>query len=70
MMLPAAMWTMEMPITGMSATTAIMATALGAVMIEKHFKLDDNCVDAAYSLNPEQFRAMCDKVRAGWKAMN
>ncbi len=50
-------------------TTAIMATALGAVMIEKHFKLDDDCVDAAYSLNPGQFKAMCDKVRAGWQAM-
>jgi sialic acid synthase SpsE len=44
--------------------TAIAATALGAVMIEKHFKLDDDCIDAAYSLNPEQFAAMCKAVRA------
>jgi N,N'-diacetyllegionaminate synthase len=44
--------------------TAIAATALGAVMIEKHFKLDDDCIDAAYSLDPEQFAAMCKAVRA------
>jgi sialic acid synthase SpsE len=44
--------------------TAIAATALGAVMIEKHFKLDDDCIDAAYSLNPEQFAVMCKAVRA------
>ncbi len=49
--------------------TAIAATALGAVMIEKHFKLDDECIDAAYSLNPEQFKAMCVAVRAIWKGM-
>jgi sialic acid synthase SpsE len=44
--------------------TAIAATALGACVIEKHFKLDDDCIDAAYSLNPEQFAAMCKAVRA------
>lgn len=44
--------------------TAIAATALGAVMIEKHFKLDDDCIDAAYSLNPKEFKAMCGAVRA------
>ncbi len=49
--------------------TVIAATALGAVMIEKHFKLDDNCIDAAYSLNPDQFAAMCVAVRAIWKGM-
>ena len=49
--------------------TAIAATALGAVMIEKHFKLDDDCIDAAYSLNPEQFSVMCKAVRAVWHGM-
>lgn len=44
--------------------TAIAATALGAVMIEKHFKLDDDCIDSAYSLNPDEFAAMCKAVRA------
>lgn len=49
--------------------TAIAATALGATMIEKHFKLDDDCIDAAYSLNPNQFAAMCKAVRAVHKGM-
>jgi sialic acid synthase SpsE len=44
--------------------TAIAATALGAVMIEKHFKLDDDCIDAAYSLNPTDFSKMCKAVRS------
>ena len=49
--------------------TAIAATALGAVMIEKHFKLDDDCIDAAWSLDPVQFAAMCSAVRAVWAGM-
>lgn len=49
--------------------TAIAATALGAVMIEKHFKLDDDCIDAAYSLDPNQFADMCKAVRAIWHGM-
>jgi sialic acid synthase SpsE len=49
--------------------TAIAATALGAVMIEKHLKLDDDCIDAAYSLNPQQFSDMCKACRAIWKGM-
>lgn len=49
--------------------TAIAATALGAVMIEKHFKLDDNCIDAAYSLDPHDFAVMCKAVRAIWHGM-
>lgn len=49
--------------------TAIAATALGVVMIEKHFKLDDDCIDAAYSLNPQEFGAMCKAVRAVWHGM-
>lgn len=44
--------------------TAIAATALGACVIEKHFKVDDDCIDAAYSLDPKQFAAMCKAVRA------
>lgn len=35
-------------------------SAAGARYIEKHFKLDDNCVDAAFSLNPEQMKTLCD----------
>lgn len=44
--------------------TAIAATALGATIIEKHLKLDDDCIDAAYSLDPQAFAAMCIAVRA------
>lgn len=49
--------------------TAIAATALGAVMIEKHFKIDNDCIDAAWSLDPRQLEAMCRAVRAIWKGM-
>jgi N-acetylneuraminate synthase len=49
--------------------TAIAATALGAVMIEKHFKVDDGCIDAAYSLDPDSFRRMAVAVRAIHKGM-
>lgn len=49
--------------------TAIAATALGAVMIEKHFKIDNECIDAAYSLGPDDFTDMCDAVRAIWRGM-
>ena len=34
----------------------------GATYIEKHFKLDDNCVDAAFSLNPRQMQSLCRKA--------
>jgi sialic acid synthase SpsE len=34
--------------------------AAGATHIEKHFKLDDDCVDAAFSLDPEQMKLLCD----------
>ncbi len=49
--------------------TAIAATALGAVMIEKHLKLDNDCIDAAWSLDPAQFKAMAQAVRAVWHGM-
>lgn len=49
--------------------TAIAATALGAVMIEKHFKIDDDCIDAEWSLNPDDFAKMCKAVRAIHKGM-
>jgi len=32
----------------------------GARIIEKHFKLDNNCVDAAFSLDPTQMKLLCD----------
>ena len=42
---------------------AVIATALGASMIEKHFKIDDVGLDSAFSLNPEQFAEMVRKIR-------
>lgn len=31
----------------------------GASIIEKHFKLDDNCIDAAFSINPQEMELLC-----------
>lgn len=44
----------------------VAATMLGAVMIEKHIKLDDDCIDAAWSLNPQEFADMAKAVRDVW----
>lgn len=47
------------------------AVALGASLIEKHFVLSraDGGVDAAFSLEPAEFRAMADAARAAWSAL-
>lgn len=56
------------PLVGLSDHTPgiiapIAATALGAVMIEKHFKIDEDCCDAAFSLGPAEFKQMVDACR-------
>lgn len=45
--------------------TSVLATALGAVMIEKHFTLDHamKLPDHQASLDPEQFRRLAERVR-------
>jgi sialic acid synthase SpsE len=43
-------------------TAAVAATALGIVMIEKHIKLDNDCIDSEWSLNPKQFLGMTQHV--------
>lgn len=49
----------------------IAATALGASIIEKHFRFGHihNTEDAAFSLDEEQFAIMCRQVRSTWEAM-
>ena len=34
-----------------------------AKIIEKHFKLNDDCVDAEVSITPSEFKEMVDKIR-------
>lgn len=49
----------------------VAATALGASIIEKHFtdSRNNGSEDAAFSLEPEEFREMTYKVRQIWQAM-
>ncbi|MBP2230500.1 N-acetylneuraminate synthase [Azospirillum agricola] len=49
----------------------VAAAALGATVIEKHFTLSraDGGVDSAFSLEPAEFRAMAESVRAAWSAL-
>ena len=55
--------------TGIAAPVA--AVALGACFIEKHFTIDrgDGAVDAAFSLEPVEFREMGDACRNAWQAL-
>ncbi|CAO3428212.1 pseudaminic acid synthase [Azospirillum argentinense] len=49
----------------------VAASALGAVVIEKHFTLSraDGGVDSAFSLEPAEFKAMANSVRTAWAAL-
>lgn len=40
--------------------STLAAIAAGAGVIEKHFKLDNHCVDAAFSIFPRELHALCD----------
>ena len=42
---------------------AAYAVLLGASIIEKHFKLDEDCADSSVSLCPEEMKHMVQKIR-------
>ena len=56
----------------LGAEVPVAATAMGAVVIEKHLTLDrhDGGPDAAFSLEPHEFRKMCLAVRGIHSALH
>ena len=55
----------------MDVTVPVTAVALGACIVEKHLTLSraDKGPDAAFSLEPDEFKAMVDAVRVAEKAL-
>ena len=55
----------------MGSAVSVAAVALGASMIEKHFILDRSMggPDAAFSMEPEEFKRMVDDIRTVEKAL-
>ncbi len=55
----------------MGIAVPIVATALGAVVIDKHFTLsrDDGGVDSSFSLTPLEFQAMVDGTKSGFDSL-
>ncbi|MDD5250753.1 MAG: pseudaminic acid synthase [Rhodocyclaceae bacterium] len=55
----------------MGIGAAVAAVALGATVIEKHFTLRraDGGVDAAFSTEPEELRALVDESARAWQAL-
>lgn len=53
------------------SAVSVAAVALGAAVIEKHFTLAraDGGPDAEFSLEPDEFRRLCDECRAAWTAL-
>ena len=55
----------------MGSGVSVAATALGAVLIEKHFTLAraDGGVDSAFSLEPAEFQALRDETERAWQSL-
>lgn len=55
----------------MGGAVAIAAVALGAVAVEKHFTLSraEGGVDSAFSMEPDEFKAMAESCRTAWAAL-
>ena len=55
----------------MGVGTAIAAVAQGATVIEKHFTLsrDDGGVDSAFSMEPEEMKALVIETERAWQSL-
>ncbi|PCI51580.1 MAG: pseudaminic acid synthase [Alphaproteobacteria bacterium] len=55
----------------LGTTVAVVAVALGACIIEKHFMLDDGeeGPDSAFSLTDKEIKILCDDSRVAWQAL-
>jgi N-acetylneuraminate synthase len=63
-------------VTGLSdhtlgIATAVASIALGASVVEKHFTLSraGRGPDDSFSLEPDEFKSLCDSVKVAWSAL-